>query len=81
MYSRGSRVLVAAILTMWGCLSLVAPARADDYEIAPVTVRSAVIAKVLAFHKGLAGDVTVYVLGDPAFAEEFREVLGMAAGA
>ena len=53
---------------------------AEDVIKAPSSVQAALFLKLLAFNKGLIGDVSVYVMNDAEFAAELNKGVGKAVG-
>lgn len=70
--------IVCALLV----LASAVPLLAEDIDIAPAKLQAGLFAKLLAFNKGLAsgGDITIYVMGSPEFAEAMKSGIGRSVG-
>ncbi len=53
---------------------------AQEVTEAPPNLQAALLSKAMAFDKSLGGDITIYVLGAPAVAEELKKLEGRSIG-
>ncbi len=58
------------------------PARAQEYQVSPVTVQTPLFLKVLAFETKISSEanITVYVVGSSEFAAELKKSVGELVG-